>query len=247
MIVKRFFWLVLCLLSLATVPIKVLAQDRGFTLSAPDEITQTGFLDYLLPRFALKHGVRVTQVDGGGDAVIGDAGVAVFQAGDRVWHLADTGAEGPALFASWLLSDIGKRTIEGFRIDGTPVFTAVTEQAVQTTRSYDGDPVAGEDLSLVHCGRCHVVNHANRMKGMGQTPSFAVMRSFSDWQDRFASFYVLNPHPSFTQVKGITQPFSAGLPPAIVPVEMTQGDLESIIAYVATVKPADLGAALQNQ
>jgi hypothetical protein len=82
---------------------------------------------------------------------------------------------------------------------------------------------------------------------MEQTPSFALLRTFSDWQDRFSTFYVRNPHPSFTQVIDITPPFARNLPPAIVPLEITQDELDSILAYVATILPADLGAPLQNQ
>ena len=224
------------------------AQNAGFTLSAPQAVAETGFLQHLLPRFSLKHGVRITQVDEGGDLVIGSEGVPVFAGLDTVWHVAGSGAAGPTLFTEWLLSDIGKRTIDSFQPNGEVIFTAqVADQTVKQVLTLDGDPVQGETLSLRHCGRCHVINHANRMDGMGQTPSFALMRTFEDWQNRFATFYVLNPHPSFTQIAGITEPFAAHLPPAIVPLEITQDDLDNILSYVATIAPADLGAPLQSQ
>jgi ABC-type tungstate transport system permease subunit len=47
------------------------AQSADFTVSATREIRDTGFLQHLLPRFSLKHGVRITQVDESGDVVIG--------------------------------------------------------------------------------------------------------------------------------------------------------------------------------
>ena len=229
-------------------PLMAQAQSADFTLSAPPEVTDTGFLQHLLPRFSLKHGVGITQVDQGGDVVFGADGVPVFVGLDRVWHLPASDAAGPQLFADWLLSDIGKRTIEAFQKDGVAVFSAeVLTEAPAVQMTFDGDPIRGEALSLLHCGRCHVINDRNRMDGMGQTPSFALMRTFADWQNRFNTFYALNPHPSFTQIARITLPFAANLPPAIVPVEITQDDLDHILSYVATIAPADLGAPLQNQ
>jgi mono/diheme cytochrome c family protein len=237
-----------CILAFILLPMSALAQDRDFTLTAPQNIRETGFLQYVLPRFSLKHGIRITQVDQGGDVVIGAEGVPVFSGLGTVWHVTATDRAGPALFVAWLLSDIGKRTIAGFQPDGQAIFnTEIFVEVVTPELVFDGDPIAGEALSLKHCGRCHVINDTNRMDGMGQTPSFALMRTFDDWRNRVATFYVLNPHPSFSQVAGITPPFDLRRPPAIVPLEITQGDIEAILAYVATIAPADLGAPLQSQ
>jgi|TARA_B110000967_G_C18873619_1_gene556920 mono/diheme cytochrome c family protein len=224
------------------------AQSADFTVSATREIRDTGFLQHLLPRFSLKHGVRITQVDEGGDVVIGGKGVPVFAGLDKIWSVTGSKAAGPDLFMEWLLSEIGKRTIESFKLDSVAVFTAqVKDQKVAPVLAFEGDLVQGEALSLAHCGRCHVINETNRMKGMGQTPSFALMRTFDDWDNRFATFFVLNPHPSFTQIAGITESFAAHLPPAIVPLEITQAEIDHILSYVATITPADLGAPLQSQ
>lgn len=224
------------------------AQSADFTVSATREIRDTGFLQHLLPRFSLKHGVRITQVDEGGDVVIGGKGVPVFAGLDKIWSVTGSKAAGPDLFMEWLLSEIGKRTIESFKLDSVAVFTAqVKDQKVAPVLAFEGDMVQGEALSLAHCGRCHVINETNRMKGMGQTPSFALMRTFDDWDNRFATFFVLNPHPSFTQIAGITESFAAHLPPAIVPLEITQVEIDHILSYVATITPADLGAPLQSQ
>jgi mono/diheme cytochrome c family protein len=224
------------------------AQSADFTVSATREIRDTGFLQHLLPRFSLKHGVRITQVDEGGDVVIGGKGVPVFAGLDKIWSVTGSKAAGPDLFMEWLLSEIGKRTIESFKLDSVAVFTAqVKDQKVAPVLAFEGDMVQGEALSLAHCGRCHVINETNRMKGMGQTPSFALMRTFDDWDNRFATFFVLNPHPSFTQIAGITEAFAAHSPPAIVPLEITQAEIDHILSYVATITPADLGAPLQSQ
>jgi hypothetical protein len=240
----KYLYLLICVMF----PLTLQAQSAGFTLSAPPEVRDTGFLKHLLPRFSLKHGVRITLVDQGGDVVIGDNGIAVFAGPDRVWYITATAQDGPALFTEWLLSDIGKRTVESFKPDGTAIFSSqIAPETVDAELIFDGDPARGETLSLTHCGRCHVINYSNRMNGMGQTPSFALMRTFDDWYDRFATFYVLNPHPSFTQLEDITEPFAAHLPPAIVPLEITQDELEHILSYVATIAPADLGAPLQSQ
>lgn len=229
-------------------PILANAQDMDFSIAAPKAIEETGFLQHLLPRFGLKFGIRITQVPEGGDAVIGEEGLPVFSGLGQVWHLSHNSAPGAAKFVDWLRSDIGKRTIEAFRKDGAAPFTA--EDPVKRAAPavvLEGDPVAGQRLSLLHCGRCHVVHDINRMKGMGQTPSFALLRTFADWQDRFLKFYVLNPHPSFTQIEGVTPPFDIRRPPAIVPLRITQTELEAILAYVATMMPADLGAPLHFQ
>ena len=240
----KFFSLLFCVIF----PAAAQAQSADFTLSAAREVRDTGFLQHLLPRFSLKHGVRVTQVDEGADVVIGREGEPVFTGLDTIWHVAASKAAGPQLFTEWLLSDIGKRTIDAFQPNGVALFTArIADVSAQPVLTLDGDPVQGETLSLKHCGRCHVINHANRMNGMGQTPSFALMRTFDDWHKRFARFYVLNPHPSFTQIADITQPFATHLPPAIVPVEITQDEIDHILSYVATIAPADLGAPLQSQ
>lgn len=232
----------------AALPMCAVAQDRDFTLSAPTNLNDTAFLQHLLPRFSLKHGVRIVQVPDGADASFGTDGIAVFSGLGTIWHLDHNGAAGPVLFVQWLASDIGTRAIEGFKPDGVSIFSGeIIVERVVAELTFDGDPIAGETLSLTHCGRCHVINERNRMDGMGQTPSFAVMRTFDDWENRFNTFYVLNPHPSFTQVTDITPPFPLNLPPAIVPVDITQDELDSIVAYVATIPPADLGAPLQNQ
>lgn len=230
-------------------PACIWAQGRDFSVSAAEEIRETGFMQYLLPRFAVKHGVRVAQVPDTGDVTIAlDGDVPVFEGLGQVWKLTHTGSEGALIFAEWLRSDTGKRTIAGFTVDGVVPFAAyVAAQPAATTATFEGDVIAGQELAILHCGRCHVINETNRMKGMGQTPSFGLMRTFTDWQDRFSAFYALNPHPSFTQISGITQPFDISRPPAIFPLTMTQTELESILAYVATIPPSDLGAPLQSQ
>ena len=113
--------------------------------------------------------------------------------------------------------------------------------------SMDGDASVGEKLSFIHCGRCHVIGERNRMSGISSTPSFGLLRTFDDWTERFSAFYVLKPHPAFTQVADVTPPFDISRPPPIAPLEMTVEDIEAIVAYVASIPPADLGAPIQHQ
>ena len=166
----KYFCLFLCVMF----PAVSQAENADFTVSAAREIRDTGFLQHLLPRFSLKHGVRITQVDESGDVVIGGQGVPVFTGLDKVWSVTGSKTAGAELFVEWLLSDIGKRTIESFKPDSVAIFTTqFGDQTAETVLVFDGDPVQGEALSLTHCGRCHVINETNRMKGMGQTPSLS--------------------------------------------------------------------------
>ncbi|MFQ6548800.1 hypothetical protein AADZ90_012635 [Aestuariibius sp. 2305UL40-4] len=218
-----------------------------FTLSAPEEMEESGFLRHVLSRFSLKTGQAVEIVDDGADAVIGTDGVPVFREGDMVWHFAGEGA-GPERLGDYLTSDIGKRTIESFPPGGDALYSAdVTVEEVVVTAPVEGDAVAGADLSLELCGRCHVVGEVNRMKSIGSTPSFAALRALSDWQARFETFYVLAPHGAFTQVEDVTPPFDPERPSPIAPVELTLEELEAITAFVAGIAAADLGKPVQSR
>ncbi|SFR64266.1 hypothetical protein [Litoreibacter janthinus] len=231
-------------------PAAVSAQDSGFRLAVPAALEQSGFMQHILPRFSLKHGVRVARVaeTDPADATLGADGVPVFAGLGQVWALQHDGHAGAAKFEGWLRSDVGRNTIAAFQRDGAALFTSdVAPVVAKVEITFDGDPVQGEKLSFAHCGRCHVINETNRMKGMGATPSFGMLRTLDNWEERFSSFYVLNPHPSFTQVAEITPAFDPSRPSPIVPLEITQGDLEAILAFVATLPPADLGAPIQSQ
>ena len=62
-----------------------------------------------------------------------------------------------------------------------------------------------------------------------------------------SAFYALRPHGAFTVIEDLTPAFDPERPPPIVPVEMTLDDLDDVMAYVATIPVADLGAAIQLQ
>ncbi|MCK0149718.1 hypothetical protein MWU54_06765 [Marivita sp. S6314] len=225
------------------------AQDKTFTLAAPDALIESGLLKYILPRFSLKTQTRITLADPGttADAAFGDDGLVAFQGLDRVWRF-DAGDDPDAQrFADWLRSDVGRNTVDSYQIDGAQVFTSEVEvKQVVVAVTYDGDVKRGEDASMSYCGRCHVINEKNRMNSIGSTPSFAVLRTLQDWEYRFQAFYVLNPHPAFTQIADVTDPFDPTRPSPIHALEMTMDDLENIMAFVQGIAPADLGQPVQS-
>ncbi|NDR56791.1 hypothetical protein FPS10_10185 [Pseudoruegeria sp. M32A2M] len=229
------------------------AEERRLFIAAPSELVETGFLRHLLPRFSLKNSIPITLVAPGEPAqatFAPEGDVAAFAQDEALWFVAlsPEASDHPHLskFLDWLGSDAGSRAIEGFA--GPPVFSvAAVLRAEVEEEEISGDLVRGAALSLTHCGRCHVIGPQNAMNGVGSTPSFAVLRTLENWHDRFAAFYALKPHPSFTQVAEITPPFPAGLQPTLAPVELTLDELADITAYAASLSPADLGAPIQHQ
>ena len=109
------------------------------------------------------------------------------------------------------------------------------------------DYAPGEKLTMTNCGRCHRVSAKDRMGGIGSTPSFAVMRTWDNWEDKMKAFWIYRPHPSFTQIEGVTEPFADDRPPHVHPISLTLEQLRVIIDYARTIAPADLGAELGSR
>ncbi|WP_170358035.1 c-type cytochrome [Ruegeria arenilitoris] len=224
-------------------------SQEAIGLAAPTEVTDSGLLQHILPRFSLKTGIRVI-ADDGGILVLETSppGDPVFARGGVVYHLRIGDNARHERFRDWLLSDIGKNTVESFVPDqGAPFSASFEVTATQQETVIEGDAARGAELSMTHCGRCHVIGSQNRMNGLGSTPSFAVLRAMPDWSERFEAFFALNPHPAFTQIDGLTPPFDPERPSPIYPVEMTLEELEAILAFVSAIQAADLGAPLQLQ
>jgi mono/diheme cytochrome c family protein len=74
--------------------------------------------------------------------------------------------------------------------------------AALTPPAFAGDAAKGKRLAEQHCSRCHVIGDFNKFGGIGSTPSFNVLKSLDDWRDRFQTFFLRNPHPSFVRVEG---------------------------------------------
>ena len=226
------------------------AEEAELTLAVPSALDAPGFMQYLLPRFSLKTSIRIERVSEDDAAIMafGETGTPVFTGLEQTWHLSHDGDARAQRFLDWLTSDVGVRTIESFvAADGTAFTAPQIKEVAVAASEFSGDAALGQTLSMKKCGRCHVINDSNRMKGMGSTPSFPLLRTFADWEARFATFHILKPHASFTQIEGVSEPFDPALPPPIVPVSMTLDDLDAILAYVAGIAPADLGAPLQFQ
>jgi len=246
-------------------------QARDFTLYASPALRDAGLLKFLLPRFSLKTEISIELktlgkegvIPAGADVVITDMraptgarSVSAMQGLGKTFYVfssATSDAESPraskaARFVKWLLADIGQRTIEQFKRDGKSVFSrAVNDEPALTQTPLTGNKATGEMLAFQRCARCHVIGEKNRLKGIGSTPSFAVVRAIADWRERFETFFTRNPHPSFTQIPGVTPPFDESRPPPNRPLRLTLDELDDILAFVATIQPADLGAPLNFQ
>lgn len=256
--------IIICVLASLSV-----AQERNITLLADNVLQENGFLQFLLPRFSLKTGIKIDLVlPLGNEGIAQDADllltrnlpltsyavpVAVFKGSGEIFYVYSTIADDIAeeqtarvtRFIDWFTGDIGKRTINQFQVAGEQIYVAVEQiEPEQAQEVFEGDIVTGEALTYANCGRCHVIGWANRMKGIGSTPSFALLRTFPDWQGRFGAFFTLKPHGSFSQITDVTEPFDPSLPPPIYPLEITIEELDDILAFVSTIEPADLGAPI---
>ena len=227
-------------------------EGKRFSLSADPVLVESGAMKFILPRFSLKTGVKVELTDGEADARLeaGTGAPPVFaEAGGRTYALSLSGeSEHAARFRDWLTSEVGLRTVLSFKRDGAPMFEAVeVVAAVVEAEAVDGDAALGSELALRRCGRCHVIDKRNRFGGIGSTPSFGAMKNLPRWRERFEVFWTLNPHPSFTQIEDITDPFDPSRPPPIAPLELTLEEVEAIIAFVVAMERKDLGGALVEQ
>ncbi|MGV6846961.1 MAG: hypothetical protein ACWA5A_01150 [Marinibacterium sp.] len=244
-------WRLIATMLVALGPGITWAEDRLVRLFAAPELVETGLIRHIVPRFSLKTQVRVDLVESqeSADLVLGRQGRALFEGEGGVWHLDVRSQTDPDAqkFADWLASDVGRRTVLSFAPDGAALFQPPpARETTVVAVAPDGDVTLGKTVSRRQCARCHAVDDATRMSGIGSTPSFFVLRALGDWQERFSAFYALNPHPSFTFVDGVTPAFAADRPPPIHPIVMTLPELEAVMAYVAGLTPADLGAPLQS-
>lgn len=230
----------------------VAGDERLARLHAPDELVETGVLRHALPRFSLKTQTRVELVEdpAAADLVLGETGQPLFSGLGKTWKLELRNPDHPAAqkLAAWLSSDVGRRTVQTFAPDGTPIFGAPAEAEREVAvLETDGDAELGHRVSRAKCIRCHAVDDETRGWGIGSTPSFGILRALPDWEERFSAFYVLNPHPAFTQIAEVTPPFPADRPSPIAPIELTLDELEALMAYVTAMPAADLGRPLVHQ
>lgn len=233
------------------------AADDDIRLAVPTAMIETGFTKHILPRFRFKHRITLNAVEEGSEADLAllsgsTDGQPIFQSVDGdVFSLVQIASTEPVSdaaqkFTDWLKSDPGIAALEGFPADGPAQYAALGQTvAVAEKAEISGDAHEGSRLAIVHCGRCHVIDERNRMGGIGSTPSFAALRARPGWNDLFEAFWVHNPHPSFTQVEGVTPPFDPSRPVHIAPVEITLEEIEAITAFASTIQPKELGRPVQ--
>lgn len=226
-----------------------LAEDRQFRLHADPELETSGLLRFILPRFSLKTGRRAELVAGDADLVFAELpdGTPVMARGPRVFSALLHG-DNPAAqrFYDWLLSDVGQATILDFEPETGPRFAKVIIAEKAEDVVFEGDVTLGAAVAGKHCTRCHRIAPGDR-SSIGSTPSFMALRALPDWDERFMSFFALNPHPSFLRVQDVSPDFAPERPPAIEPVLVTLDEVDALLAYVSTVEPADLGDEIQHQ
>ena len=227
------------------------AEEAPVRLYAPEALVETGIFTYILPRFTLKTRVRVELVEENtAELWLGPTGRPVFEGLGQVWHLQaqDTPGAAAARLAEWLQGEVGARTITAYAPDGVAIFgLPEIEEVAEAAPVYEGDARLGHEVSRTQCARCHGVDRETRGAGIGSTPSFAVLRGMPDWELRFAGFYTLNPHPAFTIIDEVTEPFPEERPSPIVPIRLSLEELDAMLAYVAAMEAADLGAPLKHQ
>ncbi|MEL7097354.1 MAG: hypothetical protein AAGM84_00870 [Pseudomonadota bacterium] len=224
------------------------AEDKLVRFYAAPELVDSGLIQHIRPRFSLKTQVRVEMVaEAEADLTLASDGIALFSGLGRTWHMNQRGqGRGAKRFADWLTSDVGARTVRSFAPEGAPLFTAPeVQQVIATQDVMPGDAVLGREVSEAKCGRCHVTQKGGF--SIGSTPSFFVMRNFDDWEARFSGFFILKPHGAFTQIAGVTDPFPIDRPSPISVIALNIDELEAIVAYVAGLEPANLGAPLAHQ
>ena len=248
---QKFYKPALLFLACLLAPVAAVPQEADFGLSAPAILQESGFLRFLLPRFSLKTGIRIGLGANNSEAIIStENGVPLIEGLGQVFYLQISGEDTPSAqkarrFGDWLDSDIGRRTVSQFKIDGVQVFSPIeTLQAAEVAPVFEGDARRGENFAFDNCGRCHVVGERNRMKGIGSTPSFSVLRSLADWEERFSTFYARIPHPAIVQLEGVSESFNPAFPPANQPLRLTLDQLEDILTFVSGLEAADLGAPL---
>jgi len=230
------------------------AQDKEITMVSDPELEASGLWSYVLPRFKLKTGIKVHVVYGAGglngDVLMqrdGTTPVMVREDGLEFRATLNSPSPHAKRFMKWLVSEVGQRTISAFRQNTLQVFFPTVVEVFEDVVPLEGNILIGEETAISKCGRCHVISERNKYGGIDSTPSFGALRTLKDWQEKFRVFWTLNPHPSFTQIAGVTEPFDPAYPPHIYPIYLTVKEVSDIGAYMQTIPPKDLGPPLEGE
>ncbi len=221
------------------------SDDRTFRLAVPDELVESGLMAHVLPRFSLKTSRRAEITQEEADAVLGPEGVPVFARGDVAYALALVTEDADArTFLDWLQSAAGQSAVTGFVPSNGAAFTPIAAAAIVEPIAFEGDVAKGLAVAEAHCTRCHTVAPGDR-SNIASTPSFMALRALPDWDQRFAAFFALNPHPAFLRVEGLSPPFDPSRPPSMIPIVISEAEMQDVQAYAASLAPAELGKEVE--
>ncbi|MDP6705951.1 MAG: hypothetical protein QF893_06385 [Alphaproteobacteria bacterium] len=92
----------------------------------------------------------------------------------------------------------------------------------------------GRLLAKKHCTLCHVVGDLNRFGGIGSTPSFQLLASMKDGEERFRSFFARRPHVSFVTLPDTKPP--TDYPLNVKPLALSYDEVEAIAVFALTLK-----------
>ncbi len=92
----------------------------------------------------------------------------------------------------------------------------------------------GRLLAKKHCTLCHVVGDLNRFGGIGSTPSFQLLASMKDGEERFRRFFARRPHVSFVTLPDTKPP--TDYPLNVKPLALSYDEVEAIAAFALTLK-----------
>ena len=232
------------------IPVKNLSSEEVY-LYFSDELLLVEFDKHILPRFKFKTQIVINALDTikNTDASIGvkEEGISVFSdLNDVIYKIEKKTTDAEKLkkidrFIDWLKSSSGISAVEGFQINGAPIFKAILIEKKEIKEFiFDGDSKNGLIISQKHCKRCHVVDD-NVFAGIDSSPSFQAMRSFEDWEERFRAFWTVSPHLNVISIKDVHEAGSNLSPVVIAPIELTLEEVDDILSYVSKLKPKDLG------
>jgi mono/diheme cytochrome c family protein len=97
-----------------------------------------------------------------------------------------------------------------------------------------GEIDRGRALAQKHCAVCHVIGDFNNFGGIGSTPSFQLLASLRDGEERFRSFFARRPHPSFIFLPDQKPP--TNLPLNAPPVRLSYQQVDDIVRFALTLK-----------
>jgi mono/diheme cytochrome c family protein len=101
-------------------------------------------------------------------------------------------------------------------------------------RAWTADIANGRSLAQKHCAVCHVVGDYNKFGGIDSTPSFQLLASLRDGEERFRTFFARRPHPSFVYLPDQEPP--TNLPLNAPPVRLSHEQVDDIVGFALTLK-----------